>query len=357
MNTLLAQLTSEQLTSNKVIDDAFAASQYTRDSIDALWPKVLTGELFWGISQSGALIAALFVTWWVVLWVKKNVTSEYAVGPDSYGPLLVAVFLFFLLFSTRPAQSNILGKSWIGASEFGNYVAEVSVRGLSKTRPDNELLIAQKKQAVNNRASGDLERCLKLPVGDTRDDCLNESAERVSKELRPYFDQTWASRLNEFWQNTFEDSTQFPPFTRPIGINNEQAKLGLGVFLRSGVSKAIVSFLWLVTAGFLQALEYFKIMTALVSPIFIGLSFLSLDSNLPILKILKGFLTLVLIGIVFRVLLGLVYVLIVEAPPQDPLIVPLLLSFFGIPFAIVLASSGGSGFFGVALGAIAILRR
>ena len=352
---LIAQ-SNNQTAGAQIIENTFEQSDVARNALASLWGTALQGPLFWGVSQAGALVAALFIGLWVVVWIKKNVHSDYPVGPENMGSLLLALFLVALLFSARPDQNNILGRSWIGLNEFGNFISDVAIRGLSTTAIDDSLVAAQRKQSVQVRADSDFKRCSKLPGGTTRDQCLIESADRVKNSLGPYLDRDWAKELNVAWQKKFVYATSVPGNYLPIPVTGK-ADLDLGVIVNSAVSKSIVAALWLLVVAFLMALGYFKVITAVISPLFIGLSFVSIDRDLPVLKVVRGFVTLILVEITFKILIGFVSEIIVNSPPQDPLIVPLLLTFFGIPFAFVLARGGGSGLFAAALGTIALLRR
>lgn len=340
----------------QIVENTFEQADVARKALATLWGTALQGPLFWGVSQAGALIAALFIAFWVVVWVKKNVHSEYPVGPENMGALLLALFLVALLFSARPDQNNLLGRSWIGLNEFGNYISDVAIRGLSTIPVDDSMIAAQRKQSVQIRADSDFKRCSKLPGSVERDQCLLESADRVKNSLGPYLDRDWAKDLNIAWQRKFIYATTIPGNYLPIPATGK-ADFDLGVVVNSAVSKSIVAALWLLVVAFLMALGYFKLITAVVSPIFIGLSFVSLERDLPVLKVVRGFVTLILVEITFKVLIGFVSQIIVNSPPQDPLIMPLLLTIFGIPFAFVLARGGGSGLFAAALGTVALLRR
>lgn len=355
MYYLIAQSNNET-SGAQIIENTFTQSDVARDALKTLWSTALQGPLFWGVSQAGALIAGLFVVLWVASWVKKNVHSEYPVGPESIGPLMLALFLVALLVSARPDQSNVLGRTWIGINEFGNYIADVAVRGLGSTAVDDSLVAAQRKQAVQLRADSDFKRCSKLPAAVERDACFLESAKRVENSLKPYLDRDWAKDLNVAWQKKFIYATTLPTLYLPIPQTGK-ADVDLGVIVNSAVSKAIVGLLWLLVVAFLMALGYFKIITAVISPIFIGLSFVNIDRDLPVLKVVRGFVTLVLVEIAFKILIGFVSQIIVSSPPQDPLIVPLVLTIFGIPFAFALAHGGGSGLFGAAVGTVALLRK
>jgi hypothetical protein len=111
------------------------------------------------------------------------------------------------------------------------------------------------------------------------------------------------------------------------------------------VSSAFIrGFLLTFGSAFLLAMEHGMMMTGLVSPIFLGLSFVTKGWT-AITSWAIGYFGFGLVLLFYKLQIGLVSLTILKAPATDPLLYPLVISIFSIITSFILVGGGGIAIF------------
>ncbi|BDM83175.1 hypothetical protein [Acaryochloris marina] len=343
MNILIAQAREDQ--ASRILENTLESSATLRTAIDTTWQQTIKGPLFVALGDVGAIIAVVFIGFWFISWVKILVSDDAIVGPHALQELIVPILLLFLL-GNPTNRGNLLGETILNSNKVMQNISDyviVSLRqDIKDFNPVHEAAVQMSATRIYRRATKD---CLKYEFGDkNRRACLLDADQKIFDLLYPYRTRDWYREFREQVKIPVQLlSTGIPDIGEIRGQDPREVSHFL-TGLSDVVSDAVTAILFGMGVAFVIAIEHAKLLTALVAPVFLGASILPVPGK-PITWWGTTYSGLGLLEILYKTLVGLGSLSILNAGPTDPLIFPLVISLFGIFIAILLAGGGGIALF------------
>ena len=253
--------------------------------------------------------------------------------------------LFVALVLANPAgQGPPLGSLTLQAHDLMVSISDFVLSGLSsELSGSNPVTEAGVKVTAQSTAANAINECARLPDREERNTCLTNADVKIQRLLQPYSNTEWALPLYQQLQEQIIGAMNNP---NDYATSNWFGRLfgGLGSVAQPITSQVILGWMMAVGAAFLVSLEIAQLITGLVGPLFLGISLIPVPGT-PWVTWLINFFGISFIDICYKILVGYTAITILHAGPTDPLIYPLIISFLGIIFAIILAAGGGLSLF------------
>lgn len=344
MLLLLAQIQTVEpgtfIENNKAISDA------VRESLKQTWIDAFKSPLYNNIAFVGATFAVLFIGLWTAQFLRQHLGEGDAGLARGLPELLFPLFLVLLLANPAingPSNGPMLGSITLGAHNFMNEVSDfilTKLTGETSSRPITEIGV---KTWAQSAAANAITECAKLPEQETRNECLVAADEKIKQVLSEYQDRPWARDLYLQLQEQIRDAFENPS---DYNTTNWLGRLfgGAGTAIQPIFSQAILGLTMALGAAFIVILEISQLITGLVGPLFLGISLLPVPGT-PWTAWLISYFGISLVNICYKIMVGYTAITMLNAGPSDPLIYPLVISLFGVVFAVLLAAGGGMSLF------------
>ena len=246
-----------------------------------------------------------------------------------------------------------MGKVLLGLRDVSNSISTELLNGLSEELSASDAAnLAATKTTMQLIASNALETCAGIPERDQRNRCFFD-AEAQIKKLRDqsvaFYSGGAITRLSS--QLIAKIQTAVGPdyatsqwFARLFG--------GFGSSYQ-GLSNFATPILFLsIGYAFYWILEVIAILTALTSPIFLGMSLYSFRHE-PFLKNMSTFAGVWLAKLSYSIIIGYTGILMDQTTSDPILLFPLIAGLFGPLLALAMGTGGGLGMLSLFTGAAA----
>ncbi len=335
--------TQEFLEKNRQLSELLA------DSFDKVWQTTFDSRLFVWICFLGGVCGLIALSIFGYQWL------QYQTGQRGYldWSNLIIPFLLILLLSKPPGQGVLLGKVLLGLRDVSNDISTELLDGLSEELSASDAAnLAATKTTMQLIASDALETCAGIPERDQRNRCFFD-AEAQIKKLRDqsvaFYSGGAITRLSS--QLIAKIQTAVGPdyatsqwFARLFG--------GFGSSYQ-GLSNFATPILFLsIGYAFYWILEVIAILTALTSPIFLGMSLYSFRHE-PFLKNMSTFAGVWLAKLSYSIIIGYTGILMDQTTSDPILLFPLIAGLFGPLLALAMGTGGGLGMLSLFTGAAA----
>ena len=330
-----------------ILDQSVSVGKEIQIAIKDSWTLILTGPLFVDICTLGAIVMALLVGAWAILWLNGNFNpNDSKAVALSAEQLFCAIFLAILL-GTPVERGKLLGTFALASHEVFNGVTDQLVANLQSNIQGDIIAQASIKNSLESAVPQDIQACAAIDDVKKRDFCLQRTDDRYKSILSTYPNQGWAAQLYERIHSTINAalSKDSQNAWDPLGDIASGASSYVGALGQGAATLVIRGALLSFGTAFIVALEHSLLLTAMVCPIFIGWAFSSLAFE-PFLAWILGYIGVGSALGMYKIILGVVSLTILKSPPNDPLLYPMVIAVFGVPLTLILVGGGGLAIFG-----------
>ena len=342
-------------------------SKLLSNNFDLVWTETINSNLFDTIAATGVIFAALALGIFAYQWV------EYQMGERGYldWSKIVVPTLLMLLLAKPPGQDVYLGKVLIALRDIGNGISIEFLDLLSKDLTTSLAAdIAAAKTMMQLITADAIQTCAAIPEQEVRDDCFFNAERQIVKLVNQYRPggmdpiknpkdwlkkvvnltlENWATRLGRESLMKIQDAQ---------GIDYANSKWFARLFGSFGsayqaASNFAVPILFLsIGYAFYWVLELISLLTALTSPLFLGMSLYSVRYE-PIVRSLTMFFGVWLAKFSYSIIIGFTGLVMSRTDSNPVLLFPLIAGLFGPLLAFGMGTGGGLGMFSVFTGTAA----
>ncbi|MGK7905861.1 MAG: hypothetical protein AB4040_01330 [Synechococcus sp.] len=319
-----------------------------RESFNTLWETVLSGSLYDALADMAIALALLFVGWNVIKVVVLETSEGHFGYSQRYLPDLVWAVILTLLLASPTGVPNLAGYTLQARSAINSAstrILDALSIDLAFPNGDDVVVQAQLKSQAQLIVSDALRSCAAIGDGPQRNICLEDARIQMDDLLSPYYGfrgaLNWAQNLyNQLAlniQNAMDLRYASAAFWHALFRD-------LGAIVRPASTLAIVGILYAWAGAFEWLMEMSLLLTAIIGPIFLGLSMIPTVSRYFYLWVTAiGSIALGKVG--FNIVSGLAGYIIVTTPGSNPLIGALFISIAAPILALTLIGGGGLGIY------------
>jgi hypothetical protein len=260
---------------------------------------------------------------------------------------VMIVMMIVILLGTPVERGKLLGDLGLKSHDTMVGITDELVSNLSSTIQGNVIDQAQKKAALEAEIPQQIEECWGIDDVEKRDFCLLRVDDALKAGLSNYPNEGWALQTYERYHEVINSSLSaqsqddWDPLGDVIGgINSATGAIGQGIAFQI-IRSVLISF----GSAYLVLLEHGMLLTFLVVPLFLGVALMSQGFD-PVIAWAMCYFGLGAALAMYKIVLGLVSITILNSPPNDPLIMPLVLSIGSIFLSLILIGGGGVAIFG-----------
>lgn len=343
---LLAQVSNIGLDANSnaakdIIEQNQTVGREIQIATQQVWPDVLQGPLFLSICNVSAILFGLSFLVLLFRWVRGRLHDKVETAANTVEKLM-AVALIVLLFGTPVNRGKLLGTIALQSHAVMDGVSNLVTSNLSSTVKGDVISQATAKASIEAEFPQAVESCLGIDDVKKRDFCLLRIDDKVKGELQAFRGNGWSEELYNRYHNYIQarvsndSKDDFDPLNA-VGSAVQSAVGALGGGIAYLVIRGVlISF----GSAYLMILQYAGILTALVSPFFIGAAMYA-SAYQPVLMVTVCFFGIGFANMLYKIVLGLVSLTVLKSPPSDPLIFPMIISIGSIPLSLSLTRAGG----------------
>ncbi len=305
------------------------------------WVQVLQGPLFVAICNVAAIFFGLSFLVLMFIWMRKALHPKGDLASVTIEKI-VAVALIAIVIGTPVNRGKLLGAVVLQSHYVQDGIANSVVSNLSSDVQGDVIAQGNAKQEIESTFPQEVEKCLGVDDLKKRDYCLLREDDKVKGQLIDYQNTGWAQSLYERFHKVINDAVSSDSQDKwdPLGDAGKAISNTLGN-VGGGISYLVIrGFLLALGSAYLLLLQYAGMLTGLVSPFFISAGLVT-DRYEPIVMWAIAYFGIGFAGMLYKVVLGLVSLTILNSPPSDPLVMPMLLSIGAIFLSIVLTRAGG----------------
>jgi hypothetical protein len=342
-NLLLAASGPDGNGAANIANNSLAIARELDIALQTTWKTTLTGPLYTAICNIGAGILA-FGAFYGLASVLRREMHKNSVTPFISAEKIVVAMVLVLLLGTPVSRGKGLSElSFFAHRQFQN-VGNSLLSNISKDIQSDINQQAQTKTNLESIIPQKIQACWEIDDKEKRDFCLQRLDDSIKGETQQYAQQGWASQLYERWHKEINDglSAEKQDEWDPIGsLTNGAASIVGGI--GQGVAYSIIQSV-LITFGtaFLYVINQAALISFEVLPIFIGAAPFSEDFQ-SIKVSVGGICALEGAGILYKIIVAQVSLTVLNSPPNDPLLTPLMLAVVAIAMSLALVAGGGVG--------------
>lgn len=325
-----------------------AVSSAISDSFDQMWDEVLNGSLYGTINNLGLFFAMLTLGFWCIQLYRK------LDQPDARGGASELIFPLFALYFMANGGRNLANLT-LGMRNFINGLnrevietvgAGIDFQGALDTLSGYSSAKSQ-VASLGNQCNG-------ITKLEERQQCLQAATQQANDLIQQYQqanpDPAWVTNLQTFAQGIGQMGGL--PGAVATGVEGG-LEGGLDGAINGAISGFAAPLLMVAEAviiafqgAFQYAIEISMIVTALMGPIALGLSFLPLGAK-PIFAWLTGFWSLGICKLSLNLIAGLVASSAAAAGPTnaDTLVNAIAIGLLSPMLALGIAAGGGKAVF------------
>ena len=326
-------------------------SQLLANSFDKVWQTTFNSGLFVRISFIGGVCGVIALSVFTYQWV------EFKIGQRGYidWSNFIIPFFLVLLLSKPPGQGVLLGKVLLGLRDVGNDISTELLNSLSKELSASEAAdLAATKTTMQLIAADAIKTCAAIPKKDVRERCFFDAEAQIDKMARDFVKgKTYVK--DPILRLSSQLIAKIQTAVGPSYANSQWFARLFGTLgsAYQGLSNFSTPILFLsIGYTFYWILEVIAILTALTSPIFLGMSLYSSRYG-PFLKNMSAFAGVWLAKLSYSIIIGFTGILMAETTSDPILLFPLIAGLFGPLLALAMGTGGGLGMASLFTGAAA----
>jgi hypothetical protein len=330
-----------------IIEQNTKVGQEIQIAMRQTWLDVLQGPLFVSVCNIGAILAGLCLVFFFFVWLKSVANPNDPAVMSVSTEKIVIVLIIFLLIGAPVNRGKLLGTVVLAAHDVMVGITDQLVGQLSANIKGDIFAQANKKNTLETDIPQQIDECLAIDDVAKRDFCLLRTDDILKAELSNYANQGWAQQTYERFHKSINDflsensNDQWDPLGDiGKGVNAATGALGQGIVFQI-IRSILISF----GSGYLILLEHGMLLTGLVCPLFLGVSLSSQEFD-AIKAWAMCYFGLGAALTMYKIILGLVSLTILNSPPNDPLVMPLVLTLGSIFLSMILIGGGGVAIFG-----------
>jgi hypothetical protein len=330
-----------------VLEQNVKVGQEIQIAMKQTWIDVLQGPLFISVCNIGAMLAGICLLIFFFIWFKGIASpDDKAVLAITVEKMLI-VTMIFILIGAPTNRGKLLGTVVLQGHDVMVGMTDQLVGSLSSTIQGDIVQQAQKKSQLETEIPQKIEECFVINDQAKRDFCLQRVDDLMKGGLSDFSNQGWAQQTYERYHKVINEALSNDSQDKwdPIGDLGKTVNSATGAIGQGLVFQIIRSILISFGSGYLIALEHGMLLTGLVCPMFLGVALSSIGFD----AIIAWFMCYGGMGAAlttYKIILGLVSLTILNSPPNDPLIMPLVLTFGSIFLSLILIGGGGVAIFG-----------
>ncbi len=309
-------------------------SELLANSFDQVWDQTINSNLFIYIAFIGAVFAIFALAIFVYQWV------QYQMGERGYidWSTIIIPTLLVMLLAKPPGQDIYLGKVLIAFRDIGNGVSTELLNLLYKDMTASEAASIAAIQTTMKTITADaLKTCAAIPEKELRNDCFILAEQQILQIVAQNSQKKWAAQLGNQMLRQIQDAMGTDYATHKYF---SRLFSGFGNSLQSSNNFAVPILFLSMGSAFYWILELTALLTALTSPLFLGISLYSMGHK-PFLLSLTSMWAIWLTKLCYSVIIGLTGLLMSLTPSASTLFFPLIAGFFGPILAIIIGGGGG----------------
>ena len=335
-----------QTNTHEFIEKNRDLSRLLSSSFDEIWQDVINSDLFIHIAFIGAIIAAFALASFGYQWL------EYQLGERGYldWSKIVLPFLLVLLLAKPPGQDIFLGKVLLAFRDIGN---GVSIEILNLLHKDFTVSKAAEVAAIQTTmktiTASALRDCAALSETKMRNDCFIDAQRQISQIVAQNSQKDWAAKLGNQMLRQIQDAMGQDYATHQFFSRLFE---GFGTSFQALNNFAVPILFLSIGYAFYWVLELIGILTALTSPLFLGMSLYTIGHK-PWFKSMSLFCGVWLARLSYSLVIGLTGLVMSKNPSSSTLLFPLIAGLFGPLLALIMGGAGGLSLFSVFTGGAA----
>ena len=339
-----------QTSSSDFLEKNRDLSELLANSFDTVWQNTLDSPLFVRISFLGAVCAVIALAIFGYQWL------EFTTGQRGYldcSKIIIPVLLVILL--SKPVnQPILLAQALLGLRNLGNNISTGLLDSLSSDLTASAAAdIAAAKTMMQLITADAVQTCAAITERDVRNDCFIDAEAQVVKLVNQYrpslVAENWATRLGRQSIRKIQDAVG-ADYATSQWFGRLFGSLGGAYQVASNFATPIL-FLSIGYA-FYWVLELIALLTALTSPLFLGMSLYS-PRHEPFVRSMSMFGGVWLAEFSYSVIIGFTGLLMSKTESDPVLLFPLIAGVFGPLLAFSMGTGGGLSLFSVFTGAAA----
>ena len=326
-------------------------SQLLSSSFDNVWQTTFNSRLFVWISFIGGVCGLIALSIFAYQWL------QYQMGQRGYldWSNIIIPFLLILLLSKPPGQGVLLGKVLLGLRNVANDISTELLDSLSKELTASQAAdFAATKTTMQLIAADAIKTCAAIPKKDVRERCFFDAEAQIDKMARNFVKgKTYVK--DPILRLSSQLIAKIQTAIGPSYANSQWFARLFGTLgsAYQGLSNFSTPILFLsIGYAFYWILEVIAILTALTSPIFLGMSLYSFRYE-PFVKSMSTFAGVWLAKLSYSIIIGFTGIVMAETTSDPILLFPLIAGLFGPLLALAMGTGGGLGMASLFTGAAA----
>lgn len=351
---------------SEILERAIDINQNVIASWNQRWVSIFDSALFDVIITMSTFAAVVAVCVWMVNELKDFDGGDYLFKRSFYTNLMWALFVMAMLVPGGDRLETLVRGLHTFGQEFNQQALEFQLDSIAM---EDAIRALVGRGTLQSEISAQMAQCEGL-IGERQFACLKDAREQVQGMIDAY-EEEWVIdlpgtfvRLENYLTNVIY-GTDGPDIVggdlgnRPIDAAREVAA-GEAEGLRGGLPGAISGFflgtlatiiqsfvqgiLLDIQFAFVNLLELSMLLTAMVSPFALALSFLP-GTGRPIVAWVIAYISMVMVQFYYNITTGIVAVVVLNSNAHDINGFLIILAIFGPVIAIKLAQGGGIAVF------------
>jgi hypothetical protein len=329
----------------EIIKNAQTIAREIDIAMSGTFIDTLKGPLYKEVCTLGAGVL-LFAGLFGLAAVLRSEMHKQAFTPLIPVEKIIVIFILVLLLGAPVNRGKALGELSLFSHRQFQTIGNNLLGNISAGIESDVAQQAQTKLQWETLIPGEVEKCLTINDLPKRDFCLQRLDDRIRGETESYSQAGWAKQLYDRWHSEINgwlsENTKEPwdPLG-DIGKGLSSAAGGIG----QGVAYLVIQgVLVAIGSGFIYADTQVTLISYLVLPVFLGLALFSEEYTAAKVG-LGGVAALEGASILYKILNANIALTVLNSPPNDPLLMPVVLAGLAIGLSLALIGGGGLGIF------------
>lgn len=352
----------------KIMQDAVNVNQDAIESWNEKWANLFDDQLFSIIVYMSTYLGVVAIVLWMVHEIKDFDGDKFLFKRSFYTNLMWALFVMAMLVPNGDRLEALAQGMHSFGQQFNQMALEFQLNDIAL---EDAIRATVGRGTLEAEISAQQAQCQGF-IGERQFACMSDAHQQVKDILRAY-EEEYLVQVPPFFRELEkgleislapENGSRIidPAYSaeRRIGqgaIEGWQENDGLVASVGGGIRGAVLGalggalqsivqmILFAVQWGFVNLLELAMLMTALVSPFALVLSFMPGRGARPILAWVIGYASMVMVQFYYNVMIGLMANVVLNSNAHDVNGFLIVMAIFGPVLAMKLAQGGGVSVF------------
>jgi hypothetical protein len=327
-----------------IINNSKGIAQEIDLAMSGTYIKTLTGPLYKDICNLGAGVMLLAGLYGLAATARAEMHKS-AITPLLSTEKMIVIFALLLLMGSPVNRGKALGElSLFSHRQFHN-IGNTFLKNTAQDIQYNVNQQAQTKIHLETIVPNEIEKCVAIDDIPKRNFCLQRLDDKLKGETEAYPQEGWAKQLYDTWHNEIsesqvgtDESHEFDPLG-DIGKASGSVIGGLG----QGVAYLVIQgVLVSIGSAFIYGVTQVTLISYEILPVFFGLALFSEEYKSAKIA-LGGVAGLEGALILYKILNANIAQTVLNSPPNDPLLMPMVLAGLALGLSVALVAGGGLG--------------